>query len=64
MLKSMILARSYTDSHIGINGKLPWKLKADLARFKKSTMGHTLIVGRKTYESLPGKLARRLYLIQ
>ena len=64
MLKSMILARSYSDSHIGINGELPWKLKADLARFKKITMGHTLIMGRKTYESLPGKLpGRRLIVV-
>lgn len=63
MIRSMILARSYTDSHIGIDGKLPWKLKADLARFKKITMGHTLIMGRKTYESLPGKLPGRKLIV-
>lgn len=63
MIRSMILARSYTDSHIGIKGKLPWKLKADLARFKQITMGHTLIMGRKTYESLPGKLPGRKLIV-
>ncbi len=44
---------------IGLNGYLPWHLSSDLKRFKLLTMGHTLIMGRKTYESigrpLPGR---------
>jgi len=44
---------------IGVNGDLPWKLSADLRRFKQLTMGHSIIMGRKTYESigrlLPGR---------
>jgi dihydrofolate reductase len=44
---------------IGVNNQLPWRLPADLARFKRLTMGHTLVMGRKTYESigrpLPGR---------
>ncbi len=44
---------------IGIENQLPWRLPADLRRFKRLTMGHHLIVGRKTYESigrlLPGR---------
>jgi dihydrofolate reductase len=44
---------------IGRDNALPWRLPADLRRFKKVTMGHTLIMGRKTYESigrpLPGR---------
>ncbi len=44
---------------IGFEGQLPWRLPADLRRFKELTMGHTLILGRKTYESigrpLPGR---------
>lgn len=44
---------------IGREGGLPWHLPADLARFKRLTMGHTLLMGRKTYESigrpLPGR---------
>ncbi len=44
---------------IGHEGKMPWRLPADLQAFKKLTMGHTLIMGRKTYESigrpLPGR---------
>ncbi len=38
---------------IGYDGKLPWHNKTDLKRFKKLTMGGTLIMGRKTYDSLP-----------
>lgn len=44
---------------IGSGGKVPWRLAADLQRFKRITMGHCLIMGRKTYESigrpLPGR---------
>lgn len=44
---------------IGINNQLPWHLSEDLKRFKKITMGHPIIMGRKTYESigkpLPGR---------
>ncbi len=44
---------------IGNQGTLPWRLSSDLKRFKKMTMGHCLLMGRKTYESigrpLPGR---------
>jgi len=44
---------------IGKAGKLPWRLSSDLRRFKALTMGHHIIVGRKTFESigkpLPGR---------
>lgn len=44
---------------IGRAGDLPWRLSADLRRFKRLTMGHTLVMGRKTWESigrpLPGR---------
>lgn len=38
---------------IGVNGKLPWHIPEDLKRFKELTMGNTMIMGRKTWESLP-----------
>ena len=45
---------------IGSAGKIPWHLPADLQRFKVLTMGHILIMGKKTHESigrvLPGRL--------
>src|SRR5690349_5756939 len=44
---------------IGRDGTLPWRLSADLQRFKRITMGHPIIMGRKTFESigrvLPGR---------
>jgi len=44
---------------IGRNNKMPWDLPSDLHRFKETTMGHPLIMGRKTFESighpLPGR---------
>ena len=39
---------------IGKDGALPWRLKSDLAIFKAVTLGKPVIMGRKTYESLPG----------
>jgi len=41
---------------IGNQGQLPWRLSADLKRFKSLTMGHHLIMGRKTFTSIPGLL--------
>ena len=63
MRVSMIVAKSKNDV-IGIQGKLPWSLKADLAHFKKVTMGHHMIMGRKTFDSLGAKpLPGRMHLI-
>ena len=46
---------------IGREGRLPWHLPADLQRFKSLTMGHHIIMGRKTWESigraLPGRVS-------
>ena len=40
---------------IGVDGDLPWHLPADLAHFRQLTMGHPVIMGRRTYESIPPK---------
>lgn len=49
---SMIVAVS--GNHvIGMKSKLPWRLPEDLKYFRKVTMGHRLIMGKKTFESLP-----------
>ena len=47
------------DRVIGRNGDLPWRLPGDLKWFKKITLGNTLLMGRKTWESLPGALPGR-----
>jgi dihydrofolate reductase len=44
---------------IGAGNRLPWRLPADLRRFRALTLGHTVIMGRRTWESLPGALAER-----
>ena len=44
---------------IGVDGKLPWQLPEDLQRFKQLTMGQTLLMGRKTYESIGRQLPGR-----
>jgi dihydrofolate reductase len=58
MRTSLIVAMA-NNGVIGVNGDLPWRLSADLRRFKQLTMGHSIIMGRKTYESigrlLPGR---------
>lgn len=55
---SMIVAAS-ENGVIGKDGDMPWQLSADLKNFKKITTGHTIIMGRKTWESinrlLPGR---------
>ena len=55
---AMIVAAS-ENNVIGVDGDLPWRLSADLKRFKKLTMGHHIIMGRKTFDSigrlLPGR---------
>lgn len=48
---------------IGLDGKMPWRLSTDLKRFKKITMGLPIIMGRHTWESLPGALPGRLNII-
>jgi len=52
---NLIVAMSREDRVIGLDGDLPWKLAADLRRFKKITTGHTVVMGRKTWESIPAK---------
>jgi dihydrofolate reductase len=48
---------------IGRDGKLPWHIPADLKRFKALTMGKPMIMGRKTFESLPGLLPGRRHIV-
>jgi dihydrofolate reductase len=44
---------------IGRAGGLPWRLRSDLRAFRKLTLGHAVIMGRKTFESLPAPLDKR-----
>src|SRR5215212_5993891 len=48
---------------IGFDNRLPWRLSADLKRFRELTMGHHIIVGRKTFESIGKPLAGRQMIV-
>lgn len=62
-MKISIIAAMSQNRVIGLQNRLPWKLPADLRYFKNKTMGHTLIMGRKTYESLQKFLAGRKIIV-
>jgi len=51
---SLVVARA-ANGVIGRDGDLPWRLKSDLALFKANTLGKPVIMGRKTWDSLPRK---------
>jgi dihydrofolate reductase len=58
----LIVARA-DNGVIGRDGKLPWHIPADLKRFKALTMGAPMIMGRRTFESLPGLLPGRRHIV-
>ncbi|WP_188236088.1 dihydrofolate reductase [Sphingopyxis sp. LK2115] len=59
---TLILARA-ANGVIGANGRMPWHLPADLRRFKQLTMGRPMIMGRKTFDSLPAVLEGRRHIV-
>jgi dihydrofolate reductase len=58
----LIYARA-ANGAIGKGGDLPWRLPADLKRFKALTMHKPMVMGRKTFESLPGLLPGRRHIV-
>ena len=58
----LVVARAQ-NGVIGRDGKLPWHLPADLKRFKDLTMQTVMVMGRKTFESLPGLLPGRRHVV-
>src|SRR4029453_397520 len=59
---TIVLARAI-NGVIGKDGTLPWHIPGDLRRFKQLTMGSAMIMGRKTFESLPGILPGRQHIV-
>ena len=59
---TIVIARA-ENGVIGREGKLPWHIPADLKRFKALTMGSVMLMGRKTFESLPGLLPGRRHIV-
>jgi dihydrofolate reductase len=62
VILSLIVAMDEQNG-IGYRGALPWKLSTDLKRFKQLTMGHHIIVGRKTFESIGRPLPGRQVIV-
>ena len=65
MIKSelTIIAAASTNNVIGFDNKLIWNIPKDLKRFKELTQGHSVIMGRKTFESLPCPLPNRRNIV-
>ena len=59
---TIVVARA-RNGVIGRDGKLPWHLPADLKRFKALTMGSAMVMGRRTFDSLPGLLPGRRHIV-
>ena len=65
MIKSelTIIAAASTNNVIGFDNKLIWNIPKDLKRFKELTQGHSVIMGRKTFESLSSPLPNRRNIV-
>jgi len=59
---TLVVARAQ-NGVIGRDGKLPWHIPADLRRFKALTMGSVMVMGRRTFDSLPGSLPGRRHIV-
>jgi dihydrofolate reductase len=59
---TIVLARAI-NGVIGKDNRLPWHIPGDLKRFKQLTMGSAMIMGRKTFDSLPGILPGRQHIV-
>ncbi|EKD41996.1 MAG: hypothetical protein ACD_73C00399G0001 [uncultured bacterium] len=62
MTLSLIVAMS-RNNIIGLDNALPWRLPEDLKHFKKTTMGHTIVMGRKTFDSIKKPLPGRKNIV-
>lgn len=63
MPKLSIIVAMSSNRVIGVNNSLPWHLSEDLKHFKTLTTGHTIIMGRKTYESIGKPLPNRRNIV-
>jgi dihydrofolate reductase len=63
LANSFIIVASDLDGAIGCDRDIPWKHTADMKRFKETTMGCALIVGRTTFETLPSSMPGRSIIV-
>lgn len=62
-MKLELVAAFGSRGEMGFENDLPWRLPSDLKHFKKLTVGSVLIMGRKTFDSLPGMLPGRIHIV-
>ena len=62
-MKINIIAAIGESNQIGLNGKLPWNISEDMAHFRSITTGHTVIMGRNTYEAIGRPLPNRRNIV-
>lgn len=62
-MRTVIVAAVARNGVIGVDGRLPWRIPEDLARFKRITMGHALVMGRATFESIGRPLPGRTNIV-
>ena len=62
-MRVSIIAAMAHNRVIGIHNRLPWRLPADLKYFRRTTLGHTVIMGRKNYEAIGRPLPQRLNIV-
>jgi len=62
-MKITLIAAIAEDGTIGNAGKIPWHISDDLKRFKRLTLGHPVIMGRKTFESIGKPLPNRTTIV-
>jgi dihydrofolate reductase len=55
MSEIVLIVAAAANGVIGKEGSIPWRLPQDMKRFKSLTLGHTVVMGRKTWDSLPDK---------
>jgi len=62
-MELIVIAAMAANRVIGIHNTIPWRIPEEMAHFKATTMGHPLIVGRKTYQSIGGPLPGRRMIV-
>lgn len=62
-MRTVIVAAVASNGVIGVDGRLPWQIPEDMARFKELTMGHALVMGRQTFESIGRALPGRTTIV-
>lgn len=62
-MPTVIVAAVARNGVIGVSGRLPWNIPDDLARFKRLTMGHPIVMGRATFDSIGRPLPGRVNIV-